>query len=210
MTEYELRIRKDENAATAEIVKVEDGVNTVAARVSTISTSPVAILRFDSAKNKPLFPSAPSSSTKSKLGRLKPSRLSIKLGIVEAQWDIKNESEQRTKSNERNESVKVILKGVFGPLRSLNQAFASENAHPGMKTFLDSFRFYKDEVLGSQHDMEELAPIIYLDLVELIDVIEKETYGSWDLNPSLVDNPKLKPLIKRLETKVGKWLSEHR
>ncbi len=74
---YKVQIWASQGIACARIVD-EDG-NRVSADFTTSSTSPVEALYWESLEKKSLF------------SRMKPNRLKVNLGIVEATWNIKPE-----------------------------------------------------------------------------------------------------------------------
>jgi len=114
------------------------------------------------------------------------------------------------KSQEKKEAVKGVFKGILGPLRSLAEGMNSDNPYVAMSAFLESFRVYKDEILGMHHDLVELAPEISSELVELITIVDKETSGSWKMQTlGIVENERLKSLAAHLGLDVYDWLSEN-
>jgi len=116
----------------------------------------------------------------------------------------------RRKSEERDERVKTVFRGILGPIRSLSQGLDTENPYVAMTAFLESFRVYKDEILGSHQDLVKLAPDIASELMHLIDIIDKETSGSWKMQTlGIVENQKFKPLLGHLGIDIYDWLSEH-
>ena len=116
----------------------------------------------------------------------------------------------RAKPQAKKESVKKILKEVRGPIWSLAQGLNSQNPYAAMTTFLESFRPYKDNIVGSLNDLRELAPEIYPDLVGFISIIDSETNGSWKMQTlGIVENDKLKSLAAHLIPAITDWLSKN-
>ena len=114
------------------------------------------------------------------------------------------------KSEERTENVKLIFKEVLGPIRSLAQGLDSENPYAALTSFLEDFRPYKDKILGSHHDLAELAPQIASKLIQLIDIIDKETNGAWRIwTLGIVEDKMLKSLVKQLGIDIYDWLADH-
>jgi hypothetical protein len=86
MKEYELRVQALGKFASAQIIEITKGiVPTAIAAITTPSAEPTAILRFQSSKP---IQFSPLHGKKSRLGKLKPSRLRVNLWLVEAEWDL--------------------------------------------------------------------------------------------------------------------------
>ena len=90
--EYELRIRTDGNAATAEIVSIEKGVHTVVGAVTTAAEKPISILRFEPLEDQPFYFTAfKKKKGKSWIQRLKPEKIVASVGLLSAQWSLKDD-----------------------------------------------------------------------------------------------------------------------
>lgn len=146
--EYELRIKADENGATAEIVKIHKKSITAIGSVSTSSRTPLPLLRFQPVGKQPFSFSELRPSRKPLSARLKPSKVRVNLGIVATEWDLSSPtglSQQEILERDKHESE--LLEHRKRLLRFYLVEFRNPaRTHFRHVSFLRDFR-YKNQIL---------------------------------------------------------------
>ncbi len=105
-----------------------------------------------------------------------------------------------------------IFRAIIGPLTSLEKGLANQYPIPAVQSFLETFGNYKDEILGAKSVLSKVAPEICPDLMQLVEVFETGTMGTWRVTTSgdaYFSDPNLKPVVSSLKERIEKWISEH-